>query len=92
MMLNKSTSPYPILWAELRKFLTGRHVQLHVHHRHRAMYTVANTIYLKESDNLTTIELGKIILIGIVYQEGTTVSNTVTGHDRTSRSNTGRGH
>lgn len=84
MMFNNGTDPYPILWAELRQFLTDHHVQLLFHQRHRAMHPIANTIYIDGDDNLTDIELAKLIINGSIYFEDTNVSNTTNAHESAS--------
>lgn len=64
LMFNRGTAPFPSLWAELRKFLVSRNVNLRTHQRHRTIYTIANTIYTDEEENEAAIELAKRILSG----------------------------
>lgn len=74
MKLNKETTSCSSLWAELRKFLTHRHVQLCIHQRYCAVYTVAK-ICIDGEDNLNTIELASWIVNGSIHCQGTNVLN-----------------
>lgn len=76
MLFNKGTAPYPVLWVELKKFLTDRQVQIRVHPCHRASWTIANMIYVDEEVNKIALELTKRIVSGSIYQEGTNVAAT----------------
>lgn len=92
MLFNKGTAPYSVFCVELKKFLMDSQVQIRVNQRHRAVLTIANTIYVDEDDTKVTIALVKRIVSGSIYREGTNVVVTTATQGDASDYFTARDH
>lgn len=75
MMFNRGTAPFPSFWTYPKKFFSDLGVQIHVYHRHRTIYIVANIIYVEPQDNVTPNDLAKNIASGAMYNSNA-ASNT----------------
>lgn len=54
-MLNKGTASYPMISVALRDVVQDREVQLCVHPKHRAFYTIETAVYAEKEENETAI-------------------------------------
>lgn len=69
ILFNRAVAPFPSFWTELRKLPVTRGITLRAHQRHRAIYTVANNIFLNKEEKESAFELCRKILSGTIYQD-----------------------
>lgn len=62
MVFHADIAPWPNIWSEMRKFLAQRQVNLIVHERRRAVYTLANSIFPDENETRIALEMAHNLL------------------------------